>query len=137
MGVGSIEILQSQVAGRFAGRLARRAQANDLPGAAQVVSWMDLVELCRELDDSLVAADTPSPEALALHAAVLELTIHSGERLISHIRRQHSDLSAAGQTIETLAASLELMRIFQRSWHPDFTPTELDSARQRLFHAAA
>jgi hypothetical protein len=137
MSVATTEALDSQVAGRFAGRLARRAQASDLPLAAQVVSWMDLVELCRELDESLVGEGAPSPKALALHAAVLELAIASGNSLIQQIQMHRADIAASGQTFETVTASLELMRIFHRSWHPDFTATEVDATRQRIFHAAA
>ena len=98
---------------------------------------MDLVELCQELDESLVGEGAASPAALALHAAVLELAIASGNSLIRQIHLHRADISASGQTIETVTASLELMRVLQRSWHPDFTPTEVDAARQRIFHAAA
>ena len=40
---------------RLAGRLAGHVQATNQPWTAQVVLWMNLVDLCRELDDSLIA----------------------------------------------------------------------------------
>ena len=41
------ESLETRLTGRFAGRLAARVQTPTLPWAAQVVSWLDLVDLCR------------------------------------------------------------------------------------------
>src|SRR3989454_10361359 len=55
--------------------LADHVQAANLPSAAQVVSWMDLVDLCRELDEALVSAEPPSEDAIALHEAVVKLAI--------------------------------------------------------------
>jgi hypothetical protein len=39
--------------------------------------------------------------------------------------------------VETLEASLELLRILQRSRHSDFSPDEVEAARRRIFNAAA
>src|SRR3974390_3234916 len=75
LSAGIAESLENGVTGRLAGRLAGRVQAPGPLGAAQVVSWLNLVDLCRELEESLVAAETPSAEALALHEAVLNLAI--------------------------------------------------------------
>jgi hypothetical protein len=60
----------NRLTSRLAGRLAGRVQAPNLPWAAQVVSWMDLVDLCRELDDGLVTAETSSAEARSRMVAV-------------------------------------------------------------------
>jgi hypothetical protein len=98
---------------------------------------MDLVDLCRELDESLVRTEAWSEAALALHQAVVSLAIGCGEWLIHQIRTNGADISGSGQTLETLAASLELLRIFYRSRHSDFSPGEIESVRQRIFHAAA
>ena len=62
MSAATVEALENRLTGRLAGRLAGRVQATNVPRAAQVVSWMDLVDLCRELDDGLVAAETSSAE---------------------------------------------------------------------------
>ena len=117
--------------------LAGRVQAPNLPWAAQVVSWMDLVDLCRELDEGLVTAETSSAEALALHEAVISLAIGCGGWLIHQIRTNGADISASGHTVDALEASLELLRIFQRSRHPNFSPDEIETTRQRIFNAAA
>ena len=137
MSVGNLERLDSRLAGRLAGRLAEHVQATNLPWAAQVVSWMDLVDLCRELDEALVAKETFSTEALALHAAIVNLAIGCGGWLIHQIRENSVDISASGQTEETLAASLELLKILCRSRHSDIFEAELDAVRQRVFNAAA
>ena len=129
--------MENRLTGRFAGRLAARVQTPSLPWAAQVVSWLDLVDLCRELDDALVAADPPSAEALALHEAVVNLAIGCGSWLLHQIRVQVADISASGQTLETLEASLELVRILHRARHPSFPPAEIEAMRQRIFNAAA
>ncbi len=129
--------LENRLAGRLAGRLAARVQAPNLPSAAQVVSRLDLVDLCRELDESLVAADTTSDELLALHEAVVNLAIGCGGWLLHQIRVSGADISASGQTLETLDASLELLRILHRSRHPAFPPDQIEAVRRRIFNAAA
>src|SRR6267154_1543726 len=97
---------------------------------------MDLVDLCRELEDGLVA-EKPNSESLKLHEAVLSLAIGCGGWLLRQIRERSPDIAASGQTQETLSASLELVRILYRSRHPDFTAGEIEAARQRIFNAAA
>lgn len=137
MNVGTAEALDNRVAGRMAGRLAGRVQSLNLPWTVQVVSWLDLVNLCRELEEGLDAGDAPSEEALAMHEAVVNLAIGCGGWLLHQIRLNSVDLSASGQTLETLGASLELLRILQRSRHPQYSSTEIEAVRQRVFNAAA
>jgi hypothetical protein len=98
---------------------------------------MDLVDLCRELDDCLIMAEAPSNDAQALHEAVLNLGMGCGSWLIHQIRENKVDISASGQTIETLTASLELLRILYRSRHSELPSDEIESVRQRIFNAAA
>ena len=98
---------------------------------------MDLVDLCRELDKSMVAPEVPSVDALTLHEAVVSLAIGCGGWLIHQIRVSSADISASGQTLEIMDASLELLRILYRSRHPDSPPSEVEAVRQRLFNAAA
>jgi len=135
--VRTVELLEKRVAGRLAGRLAGHVQAANLPSAAQVVSWMDLVDLCRELDEGLVAAEPPSEDALALHEAVVNLAIGCGCSLIHQLQASKVDISASGQTLETLDASLELLRIFYRSRHSELPKGDVEAVRQRIFNAAA
>ncbi len=137
MSVGTAESLDNRVAGRLAGRLAGRVHSLKLPWTAQVVSWLDLVDLCSELSEGLDAAATPSQEALAMHEAVVNLAIGCGGWLLHQIRLNGVDLSASGQTLEALDASLELLRIMQRSRHSRFSPAEIEAVRQRVFNAAA
>ncbi len=137
MSAGIPELLENGVTGRLAGRLAGRVQAPTPLGAAQVVSWLDLVDLCRELDETLVEVETPSAEALALHEAVLNLAIGCGGWLLHQIRARGVDISASGQTLEMLEASLELLHILCRSRHPGFSSSEIEAVRQRIFNAAA
>jgi len=137
MKVGSVESLENRLVGRLAGRLAGRVQTSNLPCAAQVVSWIDLVDLCRELDDCLVVLEVPSTDALALHEAVVSLAIGSGGWLIHQIRTNGADISASGYTLDTIEASLEMLRIFHRSRHHSFSPGEVEAARRHIFNAAA
>ncbi len=130
--------MESQLTARLAGRLAERVHAAQLPWAAHVVSWMDLVDLCRELDESLVAANAaPSEEVLALHQAVVTLAIGSGSWLLHQLQVNKLDFSGSGQTFETLSASLELLRILYRSRHSDFPPDQIAAVRQKIFNAPA
>ncbi len=124
------------MAGRLAGRLASRAQAPNLPWAAQVVSWMDLVDLCRELDESIVAAGPVSSDTLELHAAITSLAVGSGTWLLQQIRANHADISASGHSVEVLDASLDLVKILHRSRHPEFSASEIEAVQRRIFNAA-
>jgi hypothetical protein len=137
MSIATVESMENRLTGRLAGRLAAHVHAPNLPVAAQVVSWMDLVDLCRELDDALVFMEMPAADVLSLHDAVLALGIGSGTWLVHHIQTNGSDLSGSGQTIETLEASLELLHILYRSRHPEFTSAEIQLAEQRIFNASA
>ncbi len=137
MSAGIAESLENGVTGRLAGRLAGRVQAPTPLGAAQVVSWLDLVDLCRELDETLIVVERPSAEALALHEAVLNLAIGCGGWLLHQIRARGTDISGSGQSLETLEASLELLRILYRHRHPAFSSSEIEAIRQRIFSAAA
>ena len=137
MNSGTVEAFEHRIAGRLAGRLAGHVQAPGLPTAVQVVSWMDLVDLCRELDDSLAAVQAPSKDALALHEAVVSLAIGCGGWLMHQILANNVDVSGSGQTPETLNASLELLRIFYRSRHSDLPPDQVEAVRQRIFNGAA
>jgi hypothetical protein len=102
----------------------------------QVISWLDLVDLRRELDEGLDAAVAPPPEALAMHVAIVNLA-GSGGWLLHQIRLNRADLSASGQTLESLDASLELLRVMQRSRHPQFSLAEIEAVRQRVFNGPA
>jgi len=133
----TLDPLEGRVTGRMAGRLARHVQAASPPAAAQVVSWMDLVDVCRELDEMLSASEAPSHVALDLHQAVTYLAIGCGSWLIHQIQTNGVDISASGQTLETLSESLELLRILYRTRHPDFPSDEIAAVRQRIFKAAA
>jgi|HubBroStandDraft_6_1064221.scaffolds.fasta_scaffold1327383_1 hypothetical protein len=137
MSVGSAESLDNRVAGRLAGRLAGHVQSLSLPWAAQVISWLDLVDLCRELDGALDATGAPSEEGLAMHESVVNLAIGCGGWLVHQIRLNGVDLSPCGQTLETLDASLELLRIMHRSRHSVFSSAEIEAVRQRVFNAGA
>jgi|SRR5688572_15294196 len=131
------DTVESRVTGRFAVRLANRVQSTDDPSVAQVISWLDLVDLCREMDDALIEVHNPSPEMLRLHDAVLSLAIGCGAWLLNQIDLNEIDLSKSGHTRETLAATLELVRIFHRSRHTEFPASEVEAVRQRIFNAAA
>jgi hypothetical protein len=137
MSVRAADVMEQRVSGRLAGRLAGRVQKLNGKWAAQVVSWMDLVDLCLELDDALLAVDTPSPDELALHKAVLDLTIGCGTWLIHQLRVNAADFSASGHTLEVLESSLKMVQIFRDSSHADVPEAELESIRQRIFNAAA
>jgi hypothetical protein len=132
-----VGLMGNGVTGRLAKRLADRVQRSDLPLTAQVVSWMDLVDLCREVDDSLVAADATCDDATALHEAVVGLAISCAGRLIDQIGATDADISESGQTQESLSASLEMLRIFHSSRHSDLPVGEVEAVRQRLFNATA
>ena len=62
---------------------------------------------------------------------------HCGCSLIHQLQASKVDISASGQTLETLDASLELLRIFYRSRHSELPKGDVEAVRQRIFNAAA
>ena len=137
MSGNTLELSEGRLASRLAGRLAERAQATNLSIAGQVVAWMDLVDLCREVEESLVLEESPSADSLAMHERVINLAINIGAALINQISLAPADVATSGQTPETLSASLELLHIFHRSRHPQISLEEVEAVRQRIFNAAA
>jgi len=131
------EAVERRVAGRYAARLAMRVQNSTELSAAQVISWLDLVDLCRELDDALVEENQADPALLSLHHAVLSLAIGAGTWLVHQVDLNEVDLRASGQTRDSLRASLELVHIFYRTRHAEFPASEVEAVRQRIFNAAA
>jgi hypothetical protein len=137
MVAGAVPLVDSRVTGRIAGRLAARAQVSKGVWAAQVASWLGLVDLCLELDDVSIYDEAPDPKTVQLHKAVLNLGIGTGEWLIHQIRANQVDLSASGEKLETLEASLELLRICYNSQHVDVSEDEIREVQKRIFNAAA
>jgi len=133
----TLESSENRLASRLATRLAQRAQASNLALSGQIVAWMDLVDLCREMDESFVLDQSPSTDALAMHEQVVKLAINVGDSLLEQVAHTDDDIKSSGQTSESLTASLELLRIFHRSRHPQVSPQEVQAVRDRIFNAAA
>ena len=132
-----IDSAENRLAGRLATRLAGRAQAVGAPIVSRVVSWMDLVDLCRELDELLIWGSSEARELVELHKAVLGQGLQSGEKLIEQIRNGAVDVSASGSSLDVIEASLGMLRHFYASRHPDVPTSEIETVRRRLFVAAA
>jgi len=130
----STDLLDRCVTGRLAGRLATRAQAPTPSWLTQIASWQALVELCLELDDALNESDVETSDAVALHKAVLNLGIGTGEWLLHQIKSDQVDLSGTGERMENLEASLDLLRTCFNSRHADVPEEELERIRQRIFN---
>ena len=127
----------ARVTGRFAGRLAARAQTPGGVWGAQVASWLALADLCGELEEAVSFADEPGAELLQLHEAVLNLGIGTGGWLLHELKRNQIDASLSGEKPETLEASLETLRVFYNSRHARVPETELKLIQKRIFNAAA
>ena len=82
-------------------------------------------------------AEIETPDALALHKAVLNLGIGTGEWLLHQIKTDHIDLTRTSERIENLEAALGLLRTCFNSRHADIPEEELDRIRQRIFNVAS
>jgi hypothetical protein len=133
----TIEPIESRVTGRYAARLANRIQNSTGMSVAQVISWLDLVDLCRELDDALLEQSDNHSASLALHKAIVSLAIGTGTWLLHQADLNEVDLRASGQRRDSIKASLELLHIFYRTRHAEFPAVEVEAVRQRIFNAAA
>ncbi|HEV8544468.1 MAG TPA: hypothetical protein VGR78_18930 [Verrucomicrobiae bacterium] len=129
--------LTSTVTGRLAKRLAARIRSSGDPLIPRIISWINLVDLGREWDDTLMGFDQPSTERLSLHEGIVSLSIERGTLLLGEIRTSNSDISGSGYNFDRLEASVGLLRVFYNSHHPKVPDSELETIRQRIFNAAA
>lgn len=131
------DILDQRITGRLAGRLAARAQVASGKWQAQIASWQALVELCLEVDDALNGAEVDTEQLLALHNAVLNLGIGTGEWLLHQIRFNQVNLSCSGEKLENLEASLELLRICFERRHAAIPEADIDQVQRRILNVPA
>jgi hypothetical protein len=136
MTMGSIDALESRLAGRLAGRLAARAQYPSGSWVSQIASWRALADLCLELDDVLNLASVETAEMTALHRAVLNLGVGTGEWLLHELRTNHVELSRSNESLEHLEALLELLRICFESRHAEVSRAEMDAIQRTVFNVS-
>ena len=125
------------LAHRLADRLVRRLRSPDLPQLGQVAAWLDLVEICRELDHWLAITENPDPSDAALHRAVLALAIGAGEWLRFEFEQSPIDLSPLGVDAAVLNASLQMLSDSFVLWHSDLTSERREEIVREVFGVAA
>jgi hypothetical protein len=99
---------------------------------AEISLWYKKIELFRKGEDERMFLHEPTPEDLTVHKSLLQRLIADGEHLLSLVRQVGLPESMDGITLESAAATLELLQADYRGWHAPM-PAE---RRQCILQAA-
>ena len=84
---------------------------------AEISLWYKKIELFRKGEDERMFLHDPTPEDLTVHKSLLQRLIADGEHLLSLVRQVGLPESTDGITLESAAATLELLQADYRGWH--------------------
>lgn len=90
---------------------------------AEVAVWLKKIELFRKGEDARMFLQDATPEDLAVHKSLLERLLADGDHLLSLVRQIGLPANVEGITLESLSATLDLLRADYRGWH-DPLPAE-------------
>jgi hypothetical protein len=99
---------------------------------AEISLWYKKIELFRKGEDERMFLHEPTPEDLAVHKSLLQRLMADGEHLLSLVRQIGLPENADDITLESAAATLEMLQADYRGWHEPM-PTE---RRQQILKAA-
>jgi hypothetical protein len=98
---------------------------------AEISLWYKKIELFREGEDERMFLHEPTPEDLAVHKSLLRRLMADGEHLLSLVRQGGLPENRDGITLESAAATLELLQADYRGWHDSMPPDQ----KQRILAA--
>jgi hypothetical protein len=90
---------------------------------AEVTVWLKKIELFRKGEGERMFQQDPTPEDLAVHKSLLQRLLADGEHLLSLVGQIGLPDNVEGMTRESVAATLDLLRVDYRGWH-DPMPAE-------------
>ena len=79
--------------------------------------WLKKIELFRKEEDNRMFLRDPTPEDLTIHKRLLQRLVADGEHLLSLANQIGLPENVAGISLESLAATVELLRADYRGWH--------------------
>ena len=98
---------------------------------ADISIWYKKIELFRKGEDERMFLHEPTPEDLAVHKSLLQRLIADGEHLLSLVRQVGLPENRDEITLESAAATLELLQADYRGWHDSMPPEQ----KQRILAA--
>lgn len=99
---------------------------------AEISIWHKKIGLFRKGEDERMFLHDPTPEDLAVHKSLLQRLIADGEHLVSLVRQIGLPGNADDRTLESAAATLEMLQADYRGWHDAMPPAQ----RIRILAAA-
>jgi len=100
---------------------------------AEVAVWLKKIELFRQGEDERMFFQEPTPEDLAVHKALLQRLVADGDHLLSLVRQVGLPANAEGITLESVAATLELLRADYRGWHDSMSAEKRAQILKEVF----
>jgi hypothetical protein len=90
---------------------------------AEVAVWLKKIELFRKGEDARMFLQGATLEDLTVHKSLLERLLADGDHLLSLVRQIGLPANVEGITLESVSATLDLLRGDYRGWH-DPLPAE-------------
>lgn len=84
---------------------------------ADLTLWQKKLEHFRKREDERMVLHEPTVEDLEIHKSLLRRLIADGEQLLAQIRQIGLPENPEGTTLESVDATLELLRADYRGWH--------------------
>lgn len=119
---------------RLANTFASRVKTQ--PPAASVSSWLNLVEVCRAVDDAMMIVENPPAEDRHLHRALFTLAIGTGEWLAWELRQNRAVLPAGWDAAMVEATIFSLRATFDGE-HSEMTQERREKILREVFGAEA
>jgi hypothetical protein len=100
---------------------------------AEVSIWYKKIELFRKGEDQRMFQQDPTLEDLAVHKSLLQRLIADGEHWSLLISQLGMAANAEGITIESVAATLNLLKADYRGWHEPMPPEQRTKLLKEVF----
>ncbi|MCW5550901.1 MAG: hypothetical protein KIS67_01920 [Verrucomicrobiae bacterium] len=84
---------------------------------AEVAIWLKKIELFRKGEDQRMFLQETTPEDLAVHKSLIQRLLADGDYLLSLIRQIGLPANIEGITLESVSATLDLLRADYRGLH--------------------
>jgi hypothetical protein len=84
---------------------------------AEVAVWLKKIELFRKGEDERMFLQEATTEDLAVHRSLLQRLLADGDHLLSLVRQIGLPANIEGITLESVDATLDLLRADYRGWH--------------------
>jgi hypothetical protein len=84
---------------------------------AEVAVWLKKIELFREGEDERMCLQDATIEDLAVHKSLLQRLLTDGDHLVALVRQIGLPANASGASLESLNATVDLLRADYRGWH--------------------